>query len=424
MQSSYKRLGDYIQLVDERNKDLKVKNLIGLTINKIFIPSVANIIGTDMTNYKIIRKNQFACSTMQVRRDKKMPLALYKSDEPAIISQAYPIFEIIDAKELLPEYLMMWFTRAEFDREACFHAVGGVRGSLEWDDFLDFKLPIPSLEKQQEMVNEYHTIQNRINLNNQLIAKLEETAQTIYKQWFVDFEFPTESHCEKRGTSDEAISVVGYKSSGGKMVWCEELEKEIPERWEVSSIGTYSKVKSGFAFKSDWWQSQGIPVIKIGSISNNTIDNNALDFIDSNKFENAKNYTVKRGDIVIAMTGATIGKIGIVPNLGKYTLVNQRVGMFNLGEKPLNKVPFLYLVLLDDIVQKEISNVGGDSAQANISNSQIENIKIVLPKEKNINDFNLLLESTFDLILNKIEENQKLEDLKELLLGRMVRVEN
>ena len=139
------------------------------------------------------------------------------------------------------------------------------------------------------------------------------------------------------------------------------------------------------------------------------------------KLENVKNCKVQKGDIVIAMTGATIGKIGIVPNLGKYTLVNQRVGMFNLGEKPLNKVPFLYLVLLDDIVQKEISNVGGDSAQANISNSQIENIKIVLPKEKNINDFNLLLESTFDLILNKIEENQKLEDLKELLLGRMVR---
>lgn len=416
MTSNYKRLGDFIKLVDERNKDLEVKNLVGLTINKIFIPSVANIIGTDMSNYKIIRKNQFACSTMQVRRDKKMPLALYKNEEPAIISQAYPIFEIIDAKELLPEYLMMWFTRAEFDREACFHAVGGVRGSLEWDDFLDFKLPIPSLEKQQEIVNEYHTIQNRINLNNQLIAKLEETAQAIYKQWFVDFEFPFDFAQGKPSENGKP-----YKSNGGKMVWCEELEKEIPEGWEVSSIGTYSKVKSGFAFKSDWWQSQGIPVIKIGSISNNTIDNNALDFIDSNKFENAKNYTVKRGDIVIAMTGATIGKIGIVPNLGKYTLVNQRVGMFNLGEKPLNKVPFLYLVLLDDIVQKEISNVGGDSAQANISNSQIENIKIVLPKEKNINDFNLLLESTFDLILNKIEETQKLEELKELLLGRMVR---
>ena len=112
MKSSYKRIGDYIQLVDERNKGLKVQNLLGLSISKQFIPSVANIIGTDMENYKIIRRNQFACSTMQVRRDKKMPVTLLQEVDEAIISQAYPIFEVKDEQELLPEYLMMWFTRA------------------------------------------------------------------------------------------------------------------------------------------------------------------------------------------------------------------------------------------------------------------------------------------------------------------------
>jgi type I restriction enzyme S subunit len=193
MGSNYKRIDDYIQLIDERNKGLKVTSLLGLSISKQFIKSVANTIGTDMENYKIIRKNQFACSTMQVRRDKKMPIALYSEETPSIISQAYPIFEIIDTQKLLPEYLMMWFTRSEFDREACFHAVGGVRGSLEWEDFCGMKLPIPSPEKQQEIVREYNIIQNRIALNNQLISKLEETAQTIYKQWFVDFEFPDEN---------------------------------------------------------------------------------------------------------------------------------------------------------------------------------------------------------------------------------------
>ena len=416
MISSYKRLGDYIQEVNIRNKDLKQYPLLGVSIRKEMMTSIANTVGTDMSTYKIIQKNQFAYGPVTSRNGDKISIAL-SCEEKALLSQAYVVFETNN--ELLPEYLMMWFRRPEFDRYARYKSHGSAREIFDWQEMSEVMLPIPSVEKQQEMVNEYHTIQNRINLNNQLIAKLEETAQTIYKQWFVDFEFPFDFAQGKPSENGKP-----YKSNGGKMVWCEELEKEIPEGWEVSSIGTYSKVKSGFAFKSDWWQSQGIPVIKIGSISNNTIDNNALDFIDSNKFENAKNYTVKRGDIVIAMTGATIGKIGIVPNLGKYTLVNQRVGMFNLGEKPLNKVPFLYLVLLDDIVQKEISNVGGDSAQANISNSQIENIKIVLPKEKNINDFNLLLESTFDLILNKKEETQKLEELKELLLGRMVRVEN
>lgn len=181
MPSSYKRLGDYIKEVDVRNIGLKVTNLIGLSISKRFIPSVANIIGSDMENYKIIRKNQFACSTMQVRRDGKMPVALWNENDDAIISQAYPVFKISDDKYLLPEYLMMWFSREEFDREACFYAVGGVRGSLEWEDFLDMKLPIPSIEKQRAIVREYNTIEQRINLNNQLIQKLEDTAQAIFR---------------------------------------------------------------------------------------------------------------------------------------------------------------------------------------------------------------------------------------------------
>jgi type I restriction enzyme S subunit len=159
MKSNYKNIGDHIRLVDERNKGLQVKQLLGLSISKQFIPSVANIIGTDMENYKIIRKNQFACSTMQVRRDKKMPVALLQEVDEAIISQAYPIFEVKDPKALLPEYLMMWFTRSEFDREACFHAVGGVRGSLEWEDFENLQLPIPHPDKQKEIVKEYNVIQ-------------------------------------------------------------------------------------------------------------------------------------------------------------------------------------------------------------------------------------------------------------------------
>src|SRR5690554_676496 len=180
MQSNYKRIGDYITLVDKRNVDLEVTTLLGLSISKQFIPSVANTIGTDMKNYKIIRKNQFACSVMQVRRDGKMPVALLRDFDEAIISQAYPVFEVVDTTLLLPEYLMMWFTRTEFDRQAAFHAVGGVRGSLEWEDFMDFEMPIPSLETQQEIVNEYHTITKRIQLNEQLNQKLEETAQAVY----------------------------------------------------------------------------------------------------------------------------------------------------------------------------------------------------------------------------------------------------
>ena len=158
--TDYKRLGDYIREVDVRNRDLKVTKLVGLTIDKAFIPSVANVIGTDLSNYKVIRKKQFACSLMQVSRDQKMPVAMFKEDE-AIMSPAYPMFEVINEKVLLPEYLMMWFTRKEFDREASFYAVGGVRGSLTWEDFMDMTLPIPPIERQREIVSEYETLSRR-----------------------------------------------------------------------------------------------------------------------------------------------------------------------------------------------------------------------------------------------------------------------
>ena len=231
MRSNYKKIWDLIHLVDERNKGLHVSLLLWLTIAKKFIPSVANTIWTDMENYKIIRKNQFACSLMQVRRDKKMPVALVQEFNEAIISQAYPVFEVNDEKELLPEYLMMWFSRSEFDREACFYAVGGVRGSLEWEDFGNMQLPIPDITKQQEIVDEYNTIKDRISLNNDLIGKLEETAQAVYRERFVDFEFPFDFVKDKPDENGNS-----YKSSGGEMEYCEELEKEVPKGWKMDEL--------------------------------------------------------------------------------------------------------------------------------------------------------------------------------------------
>ena len=181
----YKRLGDYIREVNVRNRELKVTKLVGLTIDKAFIPSVANVIGTDLSNYKVIRRGQFACSLMQVSRDGKMPIAMFEEDG-AIMSPAYPMFEVIDKTELLPQYLLMWFSRSEFDREASCYAVGGVRGGLTWEDFCNMTLPIPSIERQREIVEEYETLTKRIHLNEQMIQNLEATAQALYRKMFVN----------------------------------------------------------------------------------------------------------------------------------------------------------------------------------------------------------------------------------------------
>ncbi|MCI4641917.1 MAG: restriction endonuclease subunit S [Flavobacteriaceae bacterium] len=149
---SYKRLGDYIQLVDNRNKDLKVTNLLGINITKNFMPSVANVSGTDLSKYKIIQKGQFAYSAMQVGRDETIRLALYTDDEPAIISPAYLVIESKDENELIPEYMMMWFQRPESDRYGWFISDSSVRASLDWERFCEIEIPIPDIDEQRKYV--------------------------------------------------------------------------------------------------------------------------------------------------------------------------------------------------------------------------------------------------------------------------------
>ena len=183
MAQNYQKIGDYITVIDNRNSDGAITNLMGISIDKCYIPSVANVIGTDLNNYKVIRKGQFACSLMQVSRDQRIPLAMYTSDEPAIMSPAYVMFEVNRLDEILPEYMELWFKRAEFDREASFYAVGGVRGSLDWEDFCKMKLPVPSISEQRKIVHDYQVITDRI----ELLRKINKTLVDIVMQEFEQF---------------------------------------------------------------------------------------------------------------------------------------------------------------------------------------------------------------------------------------------
>ena len=238
MRSNYKRIGDYIQEVKGRNTEEKTEQLLGINIDKFFMPSVANIVGTDLSVYKIVRKNQFACNRMHVGRDYRLPISMSKSEEEFMVSPAYDVFEVKDTEVLNPEFLMMWFSRKEFDRNAWFYTDADVRGGLSWKSFCDMQLPIPHPDKQREIVKEYNILQNRINLNTQLIQKLEETAQAIYKEWFVEFEFPDENG-------------LPYKSNGGEMVWCEELGKDIPKEWSSTTLLNYTILSQGIQVEVD-----------------------------------------------------------------------------------------------------------------------------------------------------------------------------
>lgn len=186
MKSNYKRLGDYIRQVDVRNRDLAVDRLLGLSIAKQFIPSIANTTGTDMSTYKIVQPRQFGYVPVTSRNGDKITIALYEGESPCIISQAYVVFEVKDETELLPEYLMMWFRRPDFDRYARFKSHGSAREVFEWNEMCDVMLPVPPIEKQRKIVAEYQAIEKRIENNRRLIATLEETAKAIYRKMFVD----------------------------------------------------------------------------------------------------------------------------------------------------------------------------------------------------------------------------------------------
>ena len=184
MKSNYDLLGNHIRLIDNRNKDLVTEEVLGINIDKFFMPSVANVIGTDLSKYKLIQKGNFACNPMHVGRDERLPVALYTDEKPAIVSPAYFMFEIKDKTVLDAEFLMMWFRRPEFDRICWLHTDGSVRGGITWDDICRMEIPVPTMEEQLEIVNAYKAITDRIALKKQINDNLEATAQAYFDSLF------------------------------------------------------------------------------------------------------------------------------------------------------------------------------------------------------------------------------------------------
>ena len=229
----------------------------------------------------------------------------------------------------------------------------------------------------------------------------------MYKHWFVDFEFP---NAENKP----------YKFSGGEMVYNEELDTDIPVGWSDGNIGNLTKVETGFAFKSQFWCNEGLPVIKIGSINNSTIDFDSLAFVPQVAITNNNLSLAEKGDIVIAMTGATIGKIGLIPDIKNNFLINQRVGLFKTSKVG---IAYLYINLKSKEIINQINNIGGDSAQANISNTQIEAFTILIPNDEVIQKFNLLQDASFNRIINHFSQKRTLQELQSLLLAKMTKVE-
>lgn len=286
-------------------------------------------------------------------------------------------------------------------------ATGSTIRHISLKTMRDYSFYIPPITLQRRISKILKSLDDKIENNHKTCEKLEEIAQAIFKRWFVDFEFPNEEG-------------LPYKSSGGEMVYCEELGKEIPKGWRIGTIGDYCSIKSGYAFKSSWWQEEGIPVIKIKGITNKSIDLSESSFVDITIAELASEFIVNGGDLLIAMTGATIGKFGIVPFVKPYAVVNQRVGKFFLGDDPYKKLGFIYSLLLQSDIYKEIVSRGEGSAQPNISPTSIMSIPILLPCTDLITAYNQFVEPLFRMNIKYQKENEQAQQIRDTLLPKLM----
>lgn len=255
---------------------------------------------------------------------------------------------------------------------------------------------VPSFETQQHISSFFDSLDDKIAVNRRICENLEAQAQALFKHWFIDY--------------------APFKN--GKFV--ESELGMIPEGWRVGTLGDYCKVKSGFAFKSSMWTEKGCPVIKIKNITNSgRIDMTDCSYISKQNVAKAKAFKANRGDLVIAMTGATIGKFSILPQFDDETYINQRVGKFFLGNNPLEKLPYVFCLLSDNRNRKQLTTMGQGSAQPNISGSDIESI-IAVYSNNVIESFNEICYPMFDMILTKQEENLRLSTLRDTLLPKLM----
>ena len=409
MKSNYKRLGPYIQQVDIRNKDDKRDNLLGVSVSKNFIESIANTVGTNFKRYKVVKKGQFTYIPDTSRRGDKIAIALLEDKEQGLVSQAYTVFEVIDTDSLLPEYLMMWFRRPEFDRYARFISHGSVREIFSWEDMCDVELPIPSIQEQRKIVEEYNVIKNRIRLNNQFIKELEEISQTIYKQWFVNFEFP----------NDDGNP---YKSNGGALEFNEELDMEIPKGWKVVPLKSIcTKIGSGSTPRGgkDSYHNEGISLIRSQNVYDFAFSPEDIAYIDENQAQRLKNVEVKEHDILLNITGVSVARCCIVPKFILPARVNQHVMIILPDSNYYINHYLLCLLCYSDNKSKLLGISQSGSTREAITKSEVEDFKIILPTNKVLKSFDEHLWNIIQLIENKILQNEKLRSFSKLFLSKL-----
>ena len=381
MKNNYRKLGDYIQPIDVRNSDLKVSHLLGVSVEKRFIESIANTIGTDFSKYKIVRRGQFTYIPDTSRRGDKIGIALLTEFDEGLVSNIYTVFEITDITKLLPEYLMLWFSRPEFDRYARYKSHGSVREIFDWDEMCRVELPVPDLKEQEKIVNTYNAITKRIQLKQKINENLEKTAILKFENML------NNKSLEKKSIKIESICEV----KGGKRL---PLDSDLIENRNSH------------------------PYIRIRDLKENcfVVLNNEFLYVDEETQKEIARYITETNDLLISIVGT----------IGLTALVHKSLDKANLTENCLkltkmkNLIPeYVLIYLRSKTGQYAISQATVGAVQAKLPLKNIQNLDIPFFENSIMKEYNDFLRKTFTCISNNLEEIIKLQSFRQLVISRI-----
>ena len=397
MKADYKVLGDYIRLIDQRNRDLSVTNLLGVSIEKRFIPPIANIVGTDLSSYKIVRTGQFAYGPVTSRNGEKISIAYLDGDD-CIISSSYTVFEVMKKDELDSEYLMLWFSRPEFDRYARYKSHGSVREIFDWNEICMVELPVLAIEEQRKIVKAYKAITDRIALKKQINDNLAQMLRLLYEQWFYRFEFPNEQN-------------LPYNRANGELEWNDKLKRRIPKGWKVQTMLSnelFSVISSGvdrFSTKK-YYATADIIGSSIGDGSD----------IEYETRESRANMQPVINSVWFAKMKNSIKHLFLNKEMSSF--VDNSILSTGFYGLECNEISFEYIasVVSAPIFEITKDRLSHGATQQGIGDDDMANITLLIPDDTTLRKYHEATKGFFAKISNNILENKRLIAIRNFLL--------
>ena len=389
MKEGYRLLGDFIRQVDVRNTDGKEENLFGVSVQKMFIPSIANTIGTDFTKYKVVKRGQFTYIPDTSRRGDKIGIALLMDYDEGLVSNIYTVFEVKDENELLPEYLMLWFSRPEFDRYARFKSHGSVREIMDWDEMCKVELPVPSIDKQRSIVKAYQTITERIELKRRINDNLEATIQAAFDKAFHD--------------AGVSLPETIIKQNKG------------PQGWTDATVGDFASVQTGpfgSQLHNEDYVESGTPIITVEHMDGKYIAHRNLPLVSQNDVDRLRKYDLHTGDIVFSRVGS----------VDRAVMVSQHEDGWLFSGRCLRVRPYdpntgsYFLWWFNQPVIRQLVTASAVGAtMPSINTSILNSIRIVFPQKDIVTQFCKMADGLIEIIATNLEEIRKLNDAREYI---------